>query len=156
MSETRPKVSVRKLFFTFLQFGLFTFGGGMSIVAQMQKTCAEKQKIITSGEILDITSVGRSIPGIMIANVSVIFGYHMAGLHGAAACLSGLVLPPFCILWGIARFYTAFRTNALVASALWGIRAAVVPIIFSALLGMVKNTYRYPPCVLVTAAAFVL
>ena len=57
------------LFWEFFQFGCFTFGGGWSIVAQMQRLYVEKRKTITGEELLDITSVGRSLPGTMIGNV---------------------------------------------------------------------------------------
>ena len=58
------------LFWEFFQFGCFTFGGGWSIVAQMQRLYVEKRKTITGEELLDITSVGRSLPGTMIGNVA--------------------------------------------------------------------------------------
>ena len=73
------------IFLTFLKFGCFTFGGGWSIVAQIQKEYVEKQRWITDEELLDFTSVGRSTPGLMIGNASVLFGYHAAG--GAAGRL---------------------------------------------------------------------
>ena len=97
------------LFFQFMKFGLFTFGGGWSIVAQMQKLYVEQEKVITSEELLDLTSVGRSLPGTMIGNVAVLYGYRVAGVAG-------------------------------------GIRAVVVPIMISAVLGMVGSAFRYPPC----------
>lgn len=156
MEEQNKKTTARELFLQFLEFGLFTFGGGNSIVAQIQKTYSEEKKLVTSEEILDITSVGRSLPGVMIGNVSVMFGYHMAGAAGAVACLLGMIIPPFCILWGVARFYAVFRTNAIVAAALYGIRAAVVPILLSAIIGMWKGAMRYPPCLLVTLLAYIM
>ena len=60
-----------ELFVQFMKFGLFTFGGGWSIVAQMQKLYVEEKHTITAEELLDLTSVGRSVPGTMIGNVAV-------------------------------------------------------------------------------------
>ena len=82
------------LFFQFMKFGLFTFGGGWSIVAQMQKLYVEQEKVITSEELLDLTSVGRSLPGTMIGNVAMLYGYRVAGVAGGMACLFGMILPP--------------------------------------------------------------
>ena len=62
------------LFLQFMKFGLFTFGGGWSIIAQMQKLYVEQEKTITSEELLDLTSVGRSLPGTMIGNVAMLYG----------------------------------------------------------------------------------
>jgi len=126
------------LFFQFMKFGLFTFGGGWSIIAQMQKLYVEQEKVITSEELLDLTSVGRSLPGTMIGNV--------ASVAGGMACLFGMILPPLAVLAVITQFYTAFQNNLWVAAAMRGIRAVVVPIMISAVLGMVGSAFRYPPC----------
>ena len=130
------------LFFQFMKFGMFTFGGGWSIVAQMQKLYVEQEKVITSEELLDLTSVGRSLPGTMIGNVAFLYGYRVGGM----ACLFGMILPPLAVLAVITPFYTAFQNNLWVAAAMRGIRAAVVPIMISAVLGMVGSAFRYPPC----------
>ena len=79
------------LFFQFMKFGMFTFGGGWSIVAQMQKLYVEQEKVITSEELLDLTSVGRSLPGTMIGNVAMLYGYRVAGVAGVAALLTSAI-----------------------------------------------------------------
>ena len=138
-----------RLFGDFLKFGCFTFGGGWSIVAQMQKRYVEEQNCMTQEELLDLTSVGRSLPGTMIGNVAMLFGYRMGGVLGGIACVVGMTLPPMLMLTVITLFYTAFRENMWVAAAMNGVRSAVVPIILSAALGMVKSAFKYPPCILV-------
>lgn len=145
-----------KLFVQFLGFGCFTFGGGWSIVAQMKKTYVEKEKCLTEEELLDITSVGRSLPGTMIGNVAILFGQRVAGFWGGIACLFGMILPPMIILLVITLFYTAFQTNMWVLAALKGIRAAVVPIMFSAVYGLVKSAFKFPPCYVVAVLTFAL
>ena len=50
------------------------------------------------------------------------------------------------VLAVITQFYTAFQNNLWVSAAMRGIRAAVVPIMISAVLGMVGSAFRYPPC----------
>lgn len=83
------------LFVQFMKFGCFTFGGGWSIVAQMQQLYVEQRHTITNEELLDLTSVGRSLPGTMIGNVAMLYGCHAAGLAGGVACVLGMVLPPW-------------------------------------------------------------
>ena len=157
------------LFWEFFQFGCFTFGGGWSIVAQMQRLYVEKRKTITGEELLDITSVGRSLPGTMIGNVAMLYGNHAAGLAGAmlygnhaaglaggVVCLVAMILPPFLILSVLTLCYTAVRDNYWVMAAMTGVRAAIVPIMASAALNLVKGAFRYPPCVAVAAASFAL
>ena len=98
-SGSRPrKGRVLDIFLCFLRFGCFTFGGGWSIVAQIQKEYVEKKGWITDEELLNFTSVARSMPGLMIGNVSILFGYQAAGPAGAAAALLGMVIPPFFVM----------------------------------------------------------
>ena len=68
-----PKVAL-KLFLYFFKIGWFTFGGGFSILAQMQKDFVEKQHMVDEQTMLDQASIGRSLPGLMVANVAYLFG----------------------------------------------------------------------------------
>lgn len=125
-------------------------------MAQLNDEFAVRRGEIDSKELLDLTSVARSLPGIMICNTSMLFGYRMAGFFGGVACLLGLCIPPMAILTVITTCYTVFQTNPWVIAAMSGIRAAVVPIIFSAMLTLVKGAYRYKPCYVVTLMTFAL
>lgn len=144
------------IFTTFLRFGCFTFGGGWSIVAQIQKEYVEKQHWITNEELLDFTSVGRSIPGLMIGNTSVLFGYQAAGVPGAVAALLGITLPPFLIMMGVTFLYGLIKDNPFVARAMMGVRAAVVPIIISALVKLLKAGLKDVPCYLIALCGLAL
>ena len=136
------------MFLEFAKFGCFTFGGGWSIIAQMQQMYVEKRKEITSQELLDLTSVAKSLPGTMIANVAMLYGYRAGGLWGDLAAVFGMILPPLAVIVAISYFYAAFRANLWVSAAMEGMQAAVVPIIFSAAINLVKGSMPYPPCVL--------
>ena len=136
------------IFLTFLKFGCFTFGGGWSIVAQIQKEYVEKRRWITDEELLDFTSVGRSIPGIMVGNASVLLGYQ--------AALLGIVIPPVIIMLGVVFIYDLVKDNLYVARAMIGVRAAVVPIIFSAVSKLFKSGVSDLFCGVIALAAFSL
>ena len=137
MDEER-RISLFSLFWQFFKIGCCTFGGGFSIIAQIQKEYVEKRGYISDTDLLEITSVGRSLPGIMIANVSYLFGYHLAGFPGALICLLGLSLPSIMILTLITCGYTAIQDNIYFSRAMTGIRASVAPIIAAAALKMRK------------------
>jgi len=137
MRKTRDIVS---LFLQFLKFGCFTFGGGWSIVAQIRRVYVEGKGSLTDEELLDLTSVGRSLPGVMITNVAMLFGHRQAGFLGGVACVFGLTLPPMAVLTLITLFYEAFRDSQLMTAAMIGIRAAVIPIILSAALPLIKGS----------------
>ena len=147
---------VFRLFLIFLKLGCFTFGGGWSIVAQMQRIFVEERKSITDEELMDLTSVARSLPGTMVCNVALLFGYRCCGAAGGFACVFGMVLPPFIVVSVITSFYAVFRDNGWITAAMRGIRAAVVPIILSAAVKMVKGAFKFPPCVPVMVVCLIL
>lgn len=145
MQKEKIKKAI-ELFLYFFRISWFTFGGGWSIVAQMQKDFVEDQKILTSEELLDIVSVGRSLPGTMIGNVAYLYGYHTCGVLGGVLSQIGMITPPMIILSIVTFGYTAFRDNLWVAKMLSGVRAAVMPIIAMAALKLRKGAFAYPIC----------
>ena len=145
---TNKKRNLFQLFLEFEKVGCFTFGGGWSIIAQMQQLYVEKRKEITSQELLDLASVAKSLPGTMISNVAMLYGYRVGGLAGGFAAVFGMILPPLAVIIVISYFYAAFRTNVWINAAMEGMQAAVVPIIYSAAVNLVKGSLPYPPCVL--------
>lgn len=140
----------------FSRFGLFTFGGGWSIIAQMQQQYVEREESITTEELLDLVSVAKSVPGTMIANVAMLYGYRVQGLIGGLACIIGMCLPPMLVMIIISFFYSAFRDNYWVNAVMMGMQAAVVPIIANAAKNLIKGSAKYPPCVIVIVASVVL
>ena len=145
---TNKKRNLFQLFLEFAKVGCFTFGGGWSIIAQMQQLYVDKRKEITSQELLDLASVAKSLPGTMISNVAMLYGYRVGGLAGGFAAVFGMILPPLAVIIVISYFYAAFRTNVWINAAMEGMQAAVVPIIYSAAVNLVKGSLPYPPCVL--------
>lgn len=156
MRKKAEKGRVLSIFLTFLKFGCFTVGGGWSIVSQIQKEYVEDKHWITDEELLDFTSVGRSVPGLMISNASVLFGYHAAGFGGALAALAGICLPPIVIMYGVTFVYNLVHDNLYIARAMMGVRAAVVPIILCALLKLTKSALKDWLCWLVALGAAAL
>ena len=134
------------LYLYFFKIGWFTFGGGWSIVAQMQTDLVERKRSIESEELLDIVSVGRSLPGTMVGNVAYLFGYHQCGVLGGIMALLGATTPPLIILSIVTFFYTNVRDNVWVAKAMTGVRAVVAPVILSAVLKLTKGAFPKKIC----------
>lgn len=144
------------LFYYFFRISWFTFGGGWSMIAQMQKDYVEKEQAIPAEELLDIVSVGRSLPGTMIGNVAYLFGYHQAGFPGGLAALLGIIFPPILILSVLTFCYNQFQDNLYVIKMLTGVRAAVVPIILAAALKLFKTAISDRFSLILCIAACVL
>lgn len=120
------------IFFTMAKIGLFTFGGGWSIIAQIQNEFVDKRGWITEKQLVDYMSLAKSFPGIMIINMSVFCGYTMCGITGAVVASIGLSAPAVATIALVTFCYSALRENIWVAKILNGVRSVVIPIILSA------------------------
>lgn len=145
-----------ELFAFFFKIGCFTFGGGWSILAQMEQEFVDKRKWITKSELLDMVAVGKSVPGIMITNISMIFGYSVAGVWGGVCAVLGITAPAILILSLVTAFYSKLKDNIWCASALRGIRSAVVPIIGSAAFSLGKEAFKTKISIAAGVIAFLL
>ena len=125
-------------------------------MAQMQKDYVDGKGELTAEELLDIVSVGRSLPGTMIGNVAYLFGYRQAGALGGVLAVVGMVLPPMLILSVLTFGYTMLQDNVWVGKLLNGVRAAVVPIILSAALKLRKGAFPNRICYLLCAGGCIL
>ena len=149
-------LSVREILLFYFKIGFFTFGGGWSIIAQMKKEFVEKRGILSEEELADFTSMGRSLPGTMIGNVSFLFGYHTGGTLGGFAALVGIAFWPFVILGVITMVYGTILNEPLVTWAMAGVRAAVVPVMFSAMTALWKQSLQDRFCYGMMLLSFML
>ena len=157
--ELSQKEKVKRaltIFAVMFKVGFFTWGGGWGIVAQLQKEFIEKRGWMSQEDLLDIISVGRSMPGIMIMNISVLFGYHVGGVPGVIGSVIGIASPAVIVMCIVTLFYTQVKDNVYVAKALVGVRAAVIPIIGGAALKMRKMAWVDKKAIIITLAAFLL
>ncbi len=141
MEETKGKI-LGKLFLATFTLSAVTFGGGFVIVSLMKKKFVEELGWLEENEMLDITAIAQSSPGPIPINASVVLGYRMAGITGTVVAILGTVIPPMFLISLISLFYTQFRENRLIATALQIMRAGVAAVIFDAALNLAKNVCK--------------
>ena len=144
------------IFVYFIKIGTFTFGSGWSILAQMEQEFVEKRHWLTKQELLDLLAVGKSLPGIMITNITLLFGYQMAGVLGGVLAVLGIALPAVVVLSLVTLVYDAIKANYWVWAALKGVQCAVVPIIGGAAISLGKEALKDKLSIALCVAALAL
>lgn len=144
-----------ELYWYFFRIGWYTFGGGWSIVAQIQKDFVDERREMTAEELLDMVSVGRSLPGLMIGNVTYLFGCHRGGALCGVFSVLGISTAPLIILSFLTIGYSAIRDNIWIERMLTGVRCVVAPIIFSAAWKLCKGAFPQAACYPLCALAFI-
>ncbi len=125
-----------KLFLTFFKIGLFTFGGGYAMIANVRESVVENNKWLTEDEFMEIIAIAESTPGPIAINMATFVGYKKGGALGSAFATFGVVLPSLVIIFSISLFLDAFMKNKIVAYAFSGIKCAVAFLILKAGFGM--------------------
>lgn len=125
-----------ELFLTFLKIGLFTFGGGYAMIANIREVVLEKKKWLTEDELLQVITIAESTPGPIAINMATYVGYKRKGVAGSAMATLGVVVPSLAIIFTISLFLDAFMANQYVAYAFTGIKCAVAFLILKAGLNM--------------------
>ena len=123
------------LFWEFIKLGAFTFGSGWSIIAQMEHW-------VEQSDLLELIAVGKSLPGIMVANIVLLFGYQLAGPLGGILSAVGLCVPAVVVMTVVTAIYDLIKNNYWVFAALKGVQCAVVPIIGSAAISLSKEALK--------------
>lgn len=141
------------IFAYFIKIGSFTFGSGWSILAQMEQEFVDKRRWLTKQELLELVAVGKSLPGIMITNITMLFGYQMAGVLGGVLAVLGIALPAVVVLSLVTLAYDAIKSNYWVWAALQGVQCAVVPIIGGAAISLGKEALKDKASVFICLAA---
>lgn len=132
IAERPPIGKLAVMFWTMAKIGCFTFGGGWSIIVQIQHEFVDRRGWMTEEQIIDFMSVAKSFPGIMIVNMSVLCGYAMGGVAGALAAAFGLTAPAIAAIGLVTYFYSSLKANPYVEKVLNGVRCVVIPIILQA------------------------
>lgn len=145
-----------KMYVSFFQIGLFTFGGGYAMLPMLEKECVDKHAWTTREELLDVFALAQCTPGIIAVNTATFLGKKQAGVPGAAMATLGVITPSLIIISLIAALLQNFADLAPVQHALAAVRVAVTALIFASVYKMAKSALKHPLSYGIAIAAFLL
>ena len=128
-----------KLFLTFFEIGMFTFGGGYAMISLIRDK-ALAFGWLSEEEILNMVAVSESTPGPIAVNMATFVGSTQGGVFGALAATLGVVLPSFIVILLIAAFIRNFLKYKGVQAFLGGVRPCIVALILATAITMSLST----------------
>jgi len=72
-----------QLFLSFLQIGLFSFGGGYAAMPLLQEQLVARNGWLSVQELADLVTIAEMTPGSIAVNAATFVGTKLAGLPGA-------------------------------------------------------------------------
>lgn len=129
-----------QLFFSFLQVGMFSIGGGYAAMPLIQSQVVKLHGWLTMSEFTDLITIAEMTPGPIAVNSATFVGIRIAGIPGAVIATFGCILPSCVIVSLLAYVYYRYKEVSVLQSVLASFRPAVVALIASAglsILGLV-------------------
>ncbi len=121
-----------QLFLSFLQVGMFSFGGGYAAMPLIQGQVVTEHQWLNMAEFTDLITISQMTPGPIAVNSATFVGIKIAGIPGALAATFGCILPSCLIVTVIAKLYLKYRSMTLLQGMLGSLRPAVVAMIAAA------------------------
>ncbi len=144
MSQQDKKRYNLKLFWEFFKVGIFTIGGGMAMIPQIQRVVVEDNRWLTDEEMIDCIAVSQSMPGVIAINCATYIGRRTNGFTGAAAATAGVILPSFIIIILVVSFLGMIGENKYIQGAFTGIKAAVCGLILISAVKLGRQILKGP------------
>ena len=121
-----------QLFWSFLQVGLFSIGGGYAAMPLIQGQVVEQRLWLTMDEFTNLVTIAEMTPGPIAVNAATFVGIRIAGVGGAVVATLGCIAPSLLLVSLLAYVYYRYQSLSLLQSVLGSLRPAVVALIASA------------------------
>lgn len=125
-----------ELFLTFLEVGLFSFGGAYAAIPLIRDVVLE-HAWMSDEQVAYIIAVSESTPGTIMVNMATYVGSTQGGIFGAFLATLGVVLPAFVIILLIMVLLQNLLNNKYFQAVLQGLKACVAGIILATGLHMI-------------------
>ena len=130
-----------ELIWSFIQIGLFSIGGGYAAMPLIQHQACEVHNWLSMEEFGDILTISEMTPGPITINSATFVGIQVAGIPGALCATIGCIIPSSIIVTILAFIYYRFKGLNSVQSVLKGLRPAVVAMIATAWISIMRMAF---------------
>jgi chromate transporter len=149
----RAKPSLAALARTSALLGAVGFGGGISVLGQMREALVVRRRWLTDREFDVTATVAQMLPGGAAANALAYTGLRFHGATGALVAYAAFIAPGALVVAVLAALYVHVGVAPRLEPLLAGLNAAVVGVVVSITLQMVRTAVARPWQMAVAAAA---
>ena len=153
MFESENRVPLREIFLTFSKIGLTGFGGGMAIVALVERICVKEKQWISGDAFLHGLAFGQ-ILGPFSLNVCTFIGHYLRGIRGGLVAAVGFILPSFLLVSLLSWLYFTYHKLPQLQAALKGTNPVIIGLIVVVAIDMGRKQIKGLSSFLMALAAF--
>lgn len=143
------------LFGHFLMLSLLSIGGAITVASDMQRVMVNQMGLLTDAQFTASIAIAQASPGPNVLFVAVM-GYQAAGLLGAAATLTGIMLPSTTLAFAAARWGHARQEWPTVRAFKAGMAPIVIALMASTGWVLAAQTPGWPHLLLTLFASILI
>ena len=148
-------ISFREALKVWARIGVLSFGGPAGQIALLHKEVVEERGWLDEAEFLRALNFCMLLPGPEAMQLATYCGWKLHGQKGGLAAGLLFVLPGALVILALSIIYAMVGKLPVVQALFWGVKAAVVAIVFEALLKISKKALKRRMDWVLAALAFV-
>jgi chromate transporter len=137
------------------RIALLSFGGPAGQIALMHRILVEEKRWIGEERFLHALNFCMLLPGPEAQQLATYIGWLLHKVRGGLVAGTLFILPGFVAIMALSWLYVLYGSAGPVAAAFFGLKAAVLAIVFQAVVRIGGRALRSRSAVAVAAAAFV-
>ncbi|WP_435193751.1 chromate efflux transporter [Natronomonas sp. EA1] len=147
--------TLREATWTWARVAASSFGGPAGQIAVMFRYVVEERGWVSERRFLHALNYTMLLPGPEAQQLSVYLGWLLNGTRGGLIAGWLFVLPGFLSILALSILYVTYRELTVVTGLLFGLKAAVLVIVFAAVLSLSRQVFENRAMVLLAVAAFI-
>src|ERR1022692_667641 len=148
------RISLVRLLALFFKIGSIGFGGGMAVIALMEREFVQKRQLVTGEEFLHGVGLGQ-ILGSFAVNAAFFVGYRLFGVVGGMLSASVFLMPSLALVIALSHFYFLYHSIPALQGAVAGLGPVVIALILDASWSFGRQVLRSPAAICIVAGALV-
>jgi len=148
----KKRISLLRLLAAFFKIGSIGFGGGMAVIALMEREFVQKRKLLTGEEFLHGVGLGQ-ILGSFAVNATFFIGFRLFGAAGGVLSASAFLMPSLALVTALSHFYFRYHSISALQGAVVGLGPVVIALILDAAWSLGRQVLRSPAAVCIAGAA---
>lgn len=150
------KIRLKELAKLFSKLGIVSFGGPAVHIAMFRTEVVNKRKWLSEQHFLDLVGATNLIPGPNSTEMAVHIGHERAGWKGSIISGVCFILPAVILTGMFAWLYKEYGHLPKLQPYIYGIKPAIIAVILSAILPMVRQSLKSFELYIIGGIALVL
>lgn len=149
-----PSPSLREATWTWGRIAAASFGGPAGQIAVMFRLLVEERGWVSERRFLHALNYTMLLPGPEAQQLAVYLGWLLHKTKGGLIAGWLFVLPGFVSILALSVLYVTYRELTVVTGLLFGLKAAVLVIVFAAVISLGRQVFENRAMVALAVAAF--